>query len=487
MLMYCQSELNISDGELIEGFENAKEWTLNGVGSYDSLNSNLSTQGNSALTLGTTSKETISIATKNISVNLKDYETFSIDLYLPEFSTKAKNFRIEFSSGDPDNTHIRADITAGYRVYKGWNRLVFSKSDFNYKLGNEDWANTMKQLRIAQWISNDTSSLTFDNLRGYRSKTMPVAIVTFDDGLLTQKTVAKPILDSLGIKATLFIAGVNINAKNTIFLRWSDIDSLYNEGYDISNHTYNHYHLTQLDSVSMEKQINRMHDTLIKRGYLRSADFFAYPYGDFDSKAVSIVKERHKLARNSNDWQFLSHPTGTGDDRYLLREHNDLVPLEEHRKDIDKAIERGQLLFYLFHDVSPYTGKFRSIMQYLKAKQDSGLIKIMTISQYWNALQKATKVYSPKVNIVTQFNLSQNYPNPFNPKTVINYELPTDGFISLKVYSILGQEVQTIFAGFQSAGKHQASFDASKLPSGVYLYKLQSGSNVISRKMILLQ
>ena len=86
-----------------------------------------------------------------------------------------------------------------------------------------------------------------------------------------------------------------------------------------------------------------------------------------------------------------------------------------------------------------------------------------------------------------KFSLAQNYPNPFNPSTKIDYSVPKSEFITLAVYNVLGQKVATLFSGVQTAGEHNITFDASKLSSGVYLYRLESSTNSITHKMILMK
>jgi len=71
------------------------------------------------------------------------------------------------------------------------------------------------------------------------------------------------------------------------------------------------------------------------------------------------------------------------------------------------------------------------------------------------------------------FELFQNYPNPFNPSTTISYFVPHSGFVTLRIYDVLGREVKVLFNGVQTAGRHKIIFDAGPLPSGIYFYKLR--------------
>jgi len=90
-------------------------------------------------------------------------------------------------------------------------------------------------------------------------------------------------------------------------------------------------------------------------------------------------------------------------------------------------------------------------------------------------------------NSVGDFNLFQNYPNPFNPTTKIEFRVANSGFVNLKVYDVLGNEILTLVDEYKSAGIHEIEFNASGLPSGVYFYKLMAGSFIQTRKMILIR
>jgi hypothetical protein len=90
-------------------------------------------------------------------------------------------------------------------------------------------------------------------------------------------------------------------------------------------------------------------------------------------------------------------------------------------------------------------------------------------------------------NIPVEYSLEQNYPNPFNPTTTIMYQLPKDGLVTLKVYDILGAEVVTLVNEEKVAGKYEVSFDASRLASGIYIYRLQANDYISVKKMVLLK
>lgn len=88
---------------------------------------------------------------------------------------------------------------------------------------------------------------------------------------------------------------------------------------------------------------------------------------------------------------------------------------------------------------------------------------------------------------VKDFSLEQNYPNPFNPSTRINYQIAKDDFVTLKIYDIIGNEVADLIHEKQPAGKYSIDFNAAKLPSGVYLYRLQVRDYIQTRKMTLIK
>jgi len=100
-------------------------------------------------------------------------------------------------------------------------------------------------------------------------------------------------------------------------------------------------------------------------------------------------------------------------------------------------------------------------------------------------LVTSAEVFSDQ--IINDFYLYDNYPNPFNPSTKIKFVIPESSFVNLKIYDILGREVQTIVNEIIPPGNHEVNFDASDLSSGLYTYVLSSGSFLQSKKMLLLK
>jgi Secretion system C-terminal sorting domain len=89
--------------------------------------------------------------------------------------------------------------------------------------------------------------------------------------------------------------------------------------------------------------------------------------------------------------------------------------------------------------------------------------------------------------VVNDYSLNQNYPNPFNPSTIINYSVPKESFVKIKVFDLLGREVKTLINENKTAGNYSVNFNAKNLSSGIYFYTIKAGSFVQTKKMVLLK
>jgi hypothetical protein len=127
---------------------------------------------------------------------------------------------------------------------------------------------------------------------------------------------------------------------------------------------------------------------------------------------------------------------------------------------------------------------------------DIGMLKNVFIDTLYNVIYVGTasgiykkdlitEVKEKTNNITSEFILNQNYPNPFNPTTTISYQIPEKRFVTISVYDVLGNEIATLVNKEQPAGKYDVEFDATRLSSGVYFYRLQAGSYFKIKKMVL--
>ena len=116
----------------------------------------------------------------------------------------------------------------------------------------------------------------------------------------------------------------------------------------------------------------------------------------------------------------------------------------------------------------------RNVYSYLDESVSSGVYYYRLKQVDFDGSFEYLNVVAVDLGTPKEFVLEQNYPNPFNPKTVINYQVPVEGLISIKVYDVLGNEIKTLVDEQKSPGIYSVELDASQLTSGIYFYKLTS-------------
>ncbi|MGN8224468.1 N-acetylmuramoyl-L-alanine amidase [Gracilimonas sp. BCB1] len=127
-------------------------------------------------------------------------------------------------------------------------------------------------------------------------------------------------------------------------------------------------------------------------------------------------------------------------------------------------------------------------MTYTEGQPTTGFIVFDDLRAVEMGLATSTEPNDELISDVpNQIELKQNYPNPFNPSTNISFGLPQQSEVDLKIYDMLGREVATVYSGVKSKGFHTIQFDASRLSSGVYIYRLVTKSGTVSKKMTLLK
>jgi photosystem II stability/assembly factor-like uncharacterized protein len=132
------------------------------------------------------------------------------------------------------------------------------------------------------------------------------------------------------------------------------------------------------------------------------------------------------------------------------------------------------------------TGLPNAVVDDIAIQYSTHVLRVGTHGRGAWQVNVTTGVASPSDRPYT-FAVGQNFPNPFNPTTVISYQLSASSNVTLKIYDVLGREVETLINEKESAGSHSVNFDATTLPSGVYFYRLVAGNMTATKKMVLLK
>jgi hypothetical protein len=112
---------------------------------------------------------------------------------------------------------------------------------------------------------------------------------------------------------------------------------------------------------------------------------------------------------------------------------------------------------------------------------------ILGDTAYYHLELAKKPAFQTAAQIPTVYKLFDNYPNPFNPSTIIEYQIPVNGMVTIKVFDVLGREIRTLVNDYKTAGNYSISFDASRLASGIYFYQLRSGNYISTKKMLLIK
>jgi len=159
----------------------------------------------------------------------------------------------------------------------------------------------------------------------------------------------------------------------------------------------------------------------------------------------------------------------------------------------DVTLRRLQAFHAPRHSMVAWENKRRGlVVQQGSFAYDSGLVTIPAVKVYKDSSRLVVSWYitgavADGFTVPSRYLLEQNYPNPFNPATMISYHLPVANNVRLVVHDLLGREVVVLVNGKKDPGKYEVKFDGTGLSSGVYVYRLQAGDFVQSKKLIILK
>jgi hypothetical protein len=217
---------------------------------------------------------------------------------------------------------------------------------------------------------------------------------------------------------------------------------------------------------------------------LDASDIFA-PDGDIPSNNEMYIDD-FRYSDEPIPVELTSFAASVNDYGQVLLNWETATEINNHMFEIERRTENSEFRTIGYVDGAGTTTEPR-IYSYLDQTVESGNYTYRLKQIDFDGTYEHSYEVEVEVIGVLTFNLEQNYPNPFNPSTNIKYSVPESGNIKLSVYNLVGEEVAVLVDGVTQSGFYEVSFDASNLPSGVYLYKLQSANLVQTKKMMLLK
>lgn len=172
--------------------------------------------------------------------------------------------------------------------------LPFHQNSFGVEnvVDNPDTAQTTR-IAISLWAGDDAATIWVDDLTLVPRPDTGKVLIQFDDGYETDYTEAFQVLNQYGYPATTFINPDYVGTSASLSLE--QIHELYRSGWSVGSHAYEHSRLSDQDDAEKEELIRDAKEWLIERGLERGADYFAYPFADFDQRTLEFVEEYHEL------------------------------------------------------------------------------------------------------------------------------------------------------------------------------------------------
>lgn len=283
--------------------------------------------------------------------------------------------------------------------------------------------------------------------------------VTIQNGTIVQ-TGPQPNLGNIE-NADTTDDGMNIIYNN---IQGADVFDLYNNcTNDIwaQNNDWRVY-----DSLSIEQHIFHKVDNAA-HGFVKFIPFSGFIPVELESFTAKVIDNKVLL-----DWTTASEQNNMGFEVQKLKDYK-ITRLQNWEK-IGFVEGKGtatETQFYSFADIDLQPGLYSYRLKQID----------------YDGTFEYSQAVEIEITVPGEFELMQNYPNPFNPTTTIRWQSPVGSWQTLNVYDLLGNEVATLVDEYKPAGRYEVEFNASQLSSGIYLYRIQGGNYVQTRKMILIK
>lgn len=415
----CCRNFTPSNGTLLEAFDTTGDWTVstpaNTVAKTDTTHYIEGTQG---IELGGSNSAQQPTMTKTVSLDLDNINSFEMWVYVANVSNLSTSAAIGiYFSNDAGFTKYGNVNVLGTELINGWNHLGYNKTELTL-VGGMTLSDSVARLRVRHNIIAGTiGNVTYDNLR-ININSRAKAIIAFDDGNYTVYQNAYPVMSANNQRGISNTVTGSVGA--TGFMTLTQNTGLYNNGWDISSHTENHSHLTELSQNQISGELNNSYNWLINNGFTKSAGFLAIPYGDYNDTVLDGIKSRYILSRSSVNGDHQPNfgtDNNIGNITYLLKILSvlDTTSNQTVKDAINKTINRSGTIILLYHRVvnAPTTqfstevtlSNFTEVSNYLASRND---IDVVTFYDYMRVIApNNTPIIGKTVNINATLKLSE--------------------------------------------------------------------------------
>ncbi len=385
--------LLLSEGITIDEGDDLANWTKDS-NAYLLIDNDNYVSGSESLKIVSSNASTGRFSVeKNIRNLFEDdnMKNFEINIYIQDVS-KISSVGIAFFNDDKNYTKYFSNFIGSYELTNGWNKIRRSRSSFESSINKNDWGK-VKCMRLTFYTTGSERVIVNVDRIAYNFKGIPKLMFTFEDGYSEIFTNAYPILDSRGLKANVMAIKSRAELESSSFLDISKLESLYNKGWDIGNHTDTHPISTEgYTTQTKTSEYLNCQNWLIENGWTRGANHISYPTGFYDSEIVKIPKSIGAKTAKGDDYGIQAIPV---EDIYNLKsiKIGKDIPIDFVKAEIEKSINTGSTVIITVHKVveTPTLGfdvsleYFEELVNFIYKKTAIGTVEVMTISQWYDS------------------------------------------------------------------------------------------------------
>lgn len=318
----------------------------------------------------------------NKPLELKTYLVIDLEALNP---SSLDWISIYLSTTDSYDAYFYVDITS--LLSNNSNIVILNRNDFLIGKGSPDWDN-INVIRFAfESKQNTSSSIQIEKIATHGAT--PLCTLWFDDGWESTYDEAYMRMKEKDLKGIVSVIGSNVGTHG--YASKDQLNTLYKSGWDISNHTYSHKNLNELNIAEAELEILKGLDFLIDQNFINGSMYFVPPYSEVNPEVLSVIKQYASVSRTKPD----SYNTIPTLDLYNIafKEVTNITSVDTVKKWIDEAIKNELWLVLLFHRLEPSTewstqytpSNFESIIEYLHIKNKT--IKTVTVTEALSNMQ----------------------------------------------------------------------------------------------------